>query len=272
MSTNVSYNSINKIRMKLLLFIDKEVQSSKINYLKGAPKTYPELLQLVKFEETFSQNKPDETQLSFIQKPENIMKCYKPSRNYIENYQKKAIISKIKNIKNSKSEIFHSNFNPKKNTKKTNARLKPINEYKNKYYDLNATNIINLKGKVYSIKSTKKKRSSVIEISNKQENGEEYLIKLCESLKIMKQEQMRKKSNVCFFSNLSRPKEKITNLTSSHLFNKQGNNKKENVSTTKHIDTINRNNTKINKKKSFHKKSIIKANSNANNKSNVTKK
>ena len=144
------------------------------------------------------------------------------------------------------------------------AYLKSIHKNKKDHKKLNLNILINLNGKVYFIKSSKK-ISRVMKIIQKQEKDEEYLIKLCNSLKIMKPKHKTKKSIYCLYSNLSKSKEKVTRNDSFHLSKKHLKNKKRNFSTTKHLDEINNKNDKINKIKPFHEKSTKKNNYNTNN-------
>ena len=272
MDTKITYNSINNIRTKLLLFIDKEIRSNKIKNIKLISKTHQGFTPRIQLEETFSQTKQDEIYLSFNQKEQDRIKLCESSKKYIEtNYNKisnKIIISKFKNHKNKRNEIFHSNFYPKKDIEQNNSIcLEIINEYKNKKDNLNSNEIFNLNGKIYSIKSSKK-ISSVINISDKSTKGEKYLQKLCDSLKITKPKQIRKRSSVCFYSNFSKSKDKLTRLVSFHLLNQYGKNQKAGISTTKHVDEVNRIKNKIKKIKLLHRKFTKK--DNLNNNSNIS--
>ena len=250
MNKNVSYNSINNIRAKLLLFIDKEIRTNKIKLLKVIPKACPEFSPRIQFEETFYQNIKDEIHFSLEYNHQNsISFCKSPKKN-IENYQhtitNNNTIQKFKTNQNNKTGVFHSNFYLKKNIEKNNTTyLKPNNS---KNYNLASSTIINLKGKVYIFKSARK-IANVIKISDKSEKGEKYLKKLCNSLKIIKpRERNKKKAAVCFYTN---PSLKY---------------KKGGTSTVKQVDDINIIKSKVNKTKTFHGKSIIKDNSNTNNK------
>ena len=247
MNRNISYNSINNIRAKLLLFIDKEIRTNKIKILKIIPKTRPGFSPRIQFEETFYQNKQDEIHFSLDQNRQNTTSFSKSPNKFTENRQNTIpnnnILQKFKTNQNNKSGIFHSNLYLKKNIEKNNPTyLKPNYKHNSKNCRLVSNTIINLKGKVYMVKS-KKKISNVIKISDKSDKGEKYLKKLCGSLKIIKpRERNKKKSVICFNKNLS-------------LKNKKGD-----VSAIKRVDDINKLKTKVNKVKVFHRKSIIKDN------------
>ena len=265
MEGNISYNFINKIRTKLLLFIDKEMQPYKINRLKKISNTQPITSPFIQFEEIFTQKKPDDIYYSFSQNNQNIIKSFKSPKKYIENRQNKtpdnSIISEIKKNKNKKNEILHTNLYSKKTTENNNTSyLEFTHHYKTKNSNLNTNVTINLKEKVYP-----KKISMVQKKSKKPKKNEEYLKKLCNSLKIMKLKQNRKTSSVCFYTELSKSKEKHSRIASSNLSIQCGKNNKNEVSTSKHIATINRNKNKVNKIKTFYRKLTKKDNSNFNN-------
>ena len=261
MITNISYITTNKIRTKLLLFIDKEIRTKKTNTLKIIKNAQSDSVHYIKFEETFSQNDPDKIYFSFCQEHKNFIKFNKPTNKYITNHQNhitnKNIIPKYK--------IHHCSLYPKNNPEKNNtANLTFIHENKYRNYDLKSNIIINLKGKVYHIKSAKK-ISSVIEISDKPENDERYLKKLCNSLKIMKFKKNTKRSSICFCKNLIKSRDKLNPHNSFNFFTEYEKNRIRGASTSKNVVNINRIKTKANKIKPFYRKITKKNNSNYNN-------
>ena len=269
MNTNISYNFINTVRTRLLLFIDKEIRANKLNNLRLIPNTPSEFSHRIQFEETFSQNRKDGINFSSVKNWQSNVNIYKSQEKYIENYQNKIVNNNMKRKydthKASKINIFNDNIYPKTNTAKNNINyLKPILECSNKNNNLSSSIIIDFKGKVYSIKSTKK-ISSTINISNKSKKGEKYLKRLCESLKIMKPKQIAKKSGAGFYLHLSKSREKLIRVASpSRFFNQHGKNKGRAISTVKNFGSIQRIKAKINKIKPFQTKSIKKYSSNTN--------
>ena len=267
---NVSYNIINSVRMKLLLFIDKEIRANKKNNLKLLPKVSPEFNHLIKCEETFFHNKQDEIHFSCFQNQQNIGHFFKSAKEYTENHQNKilnnSIISIFENNKIKKTVILHSDFYPRNHKEKNKTTyLKSIREYNNKNYsNLSSNVIIDFKGKFYSIMTTKKTLSAK-KLSYKSKKGGKYLKKLCYSLRIMKSKQIRIKSSICFH-NSSMPKDKLVRVaSSSHFFDQNKKRKGKGASTVKIVDATHRIKKKLNKIKLFQIKSIKKSNSNTNN-------
>ena len=258
MNTNISYNSINNIRTKLLLFIDKEIRANNIKNLKLIPK----INSCIQFEETFSQNNLDEIHFSFCQDHQNIINTCEPPKKHIKNHQKnipnKNIIPKFKISQDSKNKVIHCSFYPKKEIEKNNTTNLELNhEYENNNYNLSSNLILGLKRKV--VKKTKK-ISEVIKFPKKSEKGEQYLKKLCNNLKIMKLKENRKKSKFCFCTNLSKSKSKLRRFASFHFIIHNEKNKRKGAPTSKHSNDINDFKTKIKKIKPFHRKSSIKDN------------
>lgn len=275
MNTKISYNSINAIRTKLLLFIDEEIRTNKTNNLKIISNVLPGLNSCIKFEETFSQNKTYEIYFSNSQNHQNVVNFPKSAKKHIENHlniiSKNSNISKSKINKNKKNEIFYNNFFPKTVTQKKNITyLKHSHDYKNQKFNSSSNAIISFKKKANPIKS--KIISDSKKIYNKPAKSEIYLKKLCCNLKIMKKKQNRKKASVCFSTNSLKSKNKTTRFASSNSFLKHGKNDREEVSTFKYIAFNNRIKTKANKIKTIYKKLNKKDNSNSNNINTASRK
>ena len=196
-----SYITANKIRMKLLLLIDKELLSNnknlctKLNVLENT----------IEFSESFSYTSRD---------------------NY--SFSKKSTIENTPNIKEYRLNS-HKKTDPKIKSNSCSLNLaggfKKCNTYKDKarkIYD-----IIYLNGKSYSIKKFNR-YCSCVPIHNEKIKDQRYLKKLCDSLKIPHKKKERRIS--CELSNFD-------NCYPKYLI-KGVNVKKRGDKTWKHGDTI----------------------------------
>ena len=182
MATNFSYESIaNKIRTKLLLFIDQEIQSK------------------IKQKKLFYNPQLEEKRSTILYS--NINKMYSNHENtfYISFAKFKDKISKnqikLKKNRHSSQESLSTCFATSKTKAKIfqNRNLKNIPVYYgsptkkiNIHNDLlSFNNIINIKENFYAIKK-ELKLSSTFQIYKKPKTDKKYLKKLCDSLKIMK--------------------------------------------------------------------------------------
>ena len=153
-----------RIRTKLLLFIDNEIQS-KIKQNNKNLKFKCEAEIKIGFEETFTQKQSckhvySSSDLFETKKNDNSDK----SLSTIDGSPNKVI---------KKSNIKRSSTHSKTTIKKVNSSNKLLN------------NIVNLNEKNYAIKTQTKKLSALLKL-NKQINASEYLKTLCNNLKISK--------------------------------------------------------------------------------------
>ena len=149
-SLQKSYYKINQIRTKLLLFIDKEIQSKiKQNTQRLKYNCKNDTKITISFEETFSQNQTS------------------------KNKHSSSITCKTPKIINS-GKTF-STVDDSSNTKEENRQNKLSN------------NIICFRKKTYSIKNLSKQSSTFLILPN-QKNSAEYLKTLCDKLKICENE------------------------------------------------------------------------------------
>ena len=168
-SSNIhsSYEVANKIRMKLLLFVDKELLSNNKNLFT----------KLNKFEKTI------EFTESFSYRTNRISSFSKTSTNEnTPNTKEFRLISHKKTAPEIKNN--NSNFNLIRGFKKYGSFT---------HGNKNLNDIIYLGGKIYSIKKFYK-HSSCIPLYNKTRKDKNYLKKLCDSLKIPSKKKERRKS------------------------------------------------------------------------------
>ena len=162
-----SYSKNNKIRTKLLLFIDNEIQSKiKENGQKLKFTVEYETEFKISFEETFTQthtNKYDFYSLNTQkkQKDDNIGKSYSTI-----DYSSKKISGKL--YQNERGIIHSKTLN-----KEDNLQKKILN------------NTICFNNKIYTIKNVSRQSSTFL-ILKKQKNAAAYLKNLCNNLKITK--------------------------------------------------------------------------------------
>ena len=260
METSNQYKKANKIRMKLLLFIDKEIQSDKKNNQKIIQKRNQEYTSLIQFEETFFQNES----FHFVE----INKIIFDSKMKKGKEKNKKLVSKndstpIFKIPQNKGILLPSNFFIHKTAKKEKSTtfLNPICELKKAHSTL-FSNHIKLEKKVYSMK-LKKKLSSVLEIYTKPKNDKKYLKDLCNNLKRMRPNANRQKST-SFINNLSKSKNTFTHFAATQklkLFKKN----KRGSATCKHYEKIKETKTHFKKKESPLRKFAKKRSSNTYN-------
>ena len=160
-----SYIKNNRIRTKLLLFIDNEIQckiKQNIQNLKFNNGNENEIK--ISFEETFIQNQKYEFSFS------NTLKTKK-------NFNSDKSFSTIDDSSNKNNNKSYKNerYNTHSNT------ISEVNNCSNKLFN----NIINFKEKIYSIKNLSRQSSTFL-ILPKQKNASEYLKSLCNNLKICK--------------------------------------------------------------------------------------
>ena len=182
------YSKHNRIRSKLLLFIDNEIQSKiKESNQNLKLNCEDEILIKISFEETFTQKQinnhyhSSSSSILKIRKNNNSDKSFST----IDNSPNKITKTSTKKIRNS-----HSKTLIKKDTST------------NKLFD----NIICFNEKVYSLKNVSRQSSTFL-ILPKQKKSAEYLKSLCNNLKICKND----KKPVKKFKTLS-IKSKLLNL------------------------------------------------------------
>ena len=166
-NTKNLYYRNNQIRAKLLLFIDKEIQSKiKQNNKNLKFKCINESLTKINFEETFTHKKTKKRHFSFS----NTLKTKNT-----DNSEKS--VSTIDDTSNKTSVKLHK----KKNITHSRTLSREKDGRSNKLIN----NVICFDKKIYSIKNISK-RSSAFLILPKQKNAAEYLKNLCNNLKISK--------------------------------------------------------------------------------------
>ena len=157
-SCNKLYNTANKIRMKLLLFIDNEIQkkskkSKNINtYIKNEIKSHSNQIYL---EETFTESYRTQFYFSFTQ--ENCQSCLK---------KKATICNNSLNL----SDVILGKCKKRKYITKTNTNFFSIEAKANEKFRKNDSNIIVNKNRILN-----KKEKNI---------GRDYLLQLCHSLKL----------------------------------------------------------------------------------------
>ena len=170
MNTNMKnlYSRNNQIRTKLLLFIDKEIQSKIKQPIKNLKfKCIDESLIKINVEETFTHKKSKKRDFSFT----NTLKTKKTD--------------------NSEKSVSTNDDNSNKTSEKSNKKKKIITSSRTLSRDAVCrsnkliNNVICFNKKIYSIKNVSK-RSSAFLILPKQKNAAEYLKNLCNNLKISK--------------------------------------------------------------------------------------
>ena len=162
-----SYCKINRIRTKLLLLIDSEIQSKiKQNHRNLKYKYEDENLFRVSFEETFIHKQDIKYDFS------------------------SSIILNSKKIDNSGKSFLTTEDSTNKITEKSqekeknNIRSKTLSKECNNSNKL-INNVICSRKKIYSIKNITKQSSTFL-ILSKQKNGAKYLKNLCNNIKICK--------------------------------------------------------------------------------------
>ena len=162
-----SYCKNNRIRSKLLLFIDNEIQTKiKQNTQNIFFKCEDETQIGITFEETFTHKQINKFDLS------------------------SSNIPMLKKFDNSDKSFSTVDDSPNKMSKNSNQKKRNNIHYKtfsneNKCSNKSSNNIINFNKKNYSIKNLIKQSSTFL-ILPKQKNATEYLKNLCNNLKICK--------------------------------------------------------------------------------------
>ena len=160
MNTQNSYFKYNRIRSKLLLFIDNEIQSKIKQKDQNLNNCEAEIT--ISFEESFSQKQTNKYDFSFS----NIQTKKNDSSN--------KSISTIDDSPNKKSDKKErNNTHSKMLLKESNCPKKLLNS------------VICFNKKCYSIKHLSRQSSTFL-ILHKQKNAAEYLKNLCNNLKICK--------------------------------------------------------------------------------------
>ena len=251
METSNLYNTANKTRTKLLLFIDKEVQSRKKYNSKLIQQENPQCTSLIYLEETFSQIEP----IHFYTIERNKKRFCTEIKKHIENHQnlnsKTQRTQKLRIRQNAKTEIHKDSFQKKTESERNSNIFPNSKEYKKICSTLNF-NLIHLKEKVYSMKF-KRKTSSVLEIYSKPKNDKKYLIELCNNLKIMRPKVNRQKSSTFLSKNLNKSKFTFASMAVTQSFKSFKRRNRCSV-TCKNIDKNKEIKSKFKKKESLFKK------------------
>ena len=251
MATSNLYKTANKTRTKLLLFIDKEIQTRKKYNSKFIQKENPQCNSLIYLEETFSQIQP--TRFYTIEINKNIL--YKKFKKYIENHQnsisKTQRTNKLEIRQNKRLEIHKNSLQTKTESERNSNIFTNTKDYKKICSTLNF-NLIHLKEKVYSMK-VKRKTSSVLEIYSKPKNDKKYLIELCNNLKIMRPKVNRQKSSTFLSKNLNKSKFTFASMAVTQSFKSFKRRNRCSV-TCKNIDKNKEIKSKFKKKESLFKK------------------
>ena len=237
MSMSNMYKTANKVRMKLLLFIDKEIQFRKKTNSEFIQKENKESISLIHLEETFSQIEPIHFSPIKIYKKILSKESQKPSEKMKNLISKNGVGSKFQIKQNKKIEICFDSLHRK-------------TDPEGKYSTLN-TNLIHFNEKVYSMK-VKRKTSSVLEINSKPKNDKNYLIELCNNLKIMKPKISKQKSSTLLHKNVTKSKYTFTHLATTQSLNPFKKNNKGSV-TCKNINKNKEIKFKFKKKESLFK-------------------
>ena len=257
MATSNLYKTANKTRTKLLLFIDKEIQTRKKYNSKFIQQENPQCNSLIYLEETFSQIQP--TRFYTIEINKNTL--YKKFKKYIENHQnsisKTQRTNKLEIRQNKRLEIHKNSLQTKTESERNSNIFTNTKDYKKICSTLNF-NLIHLKEKVYSMK-VKRKTSSVLEIYSKPKNDKKYLIELCNNLKIMRPKLKRQKSSTFLEKALSKSKYSLACMTATQSL-KTFKRRNRGTVTCKNINKIKEIRPKFKKKESLFKKMVTKNN------------
>ena len=251
MASSNLYKTANKIRMKLLLFVDKEIQSRKRYNSKFIKKDNQECSSLIYLEETFSQIEYIRFYTIEINKKFFCKNIKKNNEKIQKSIPKTERTHKLKIPQNKKKETNNDNFQNKTDRGGNSNIFLNFREYKNTYSTLNF-NLIQLKENIYSMK-VKRKTSSVIEIYRKPKNDKKYLIELCKNLKIMKPKVNRQKSSSFLGKNLNKAKYTFTRMATAQSLKPFKKNIKGSV-TCKNVDKNKDIKSKFKKKESLFKK------------------
>ena len=258
MDKNTKHKIANNVRMKLLLFIDREIHSHKKNNSKFIQKENLECTSLIYLEETFCQNISIYFYFTGINKIfyENMKKRTEIHKNTTSAIGAIPVFITSQSKKLKKQFSYFRHETTKEEEK--NIFLNTISKYKKIDSALNPN--FDLKEKVYSMK-TKKNTSNYLDLNKKLKRDKKYLLKLCNSLKIMKSKDKIPESNKFLIKNI--PKSKYTsNAATTHFLitlkkNKRRASEYKNIYETEEVKTKT-------KKKSLSRK-IKKNNSNINN-------
>ena len=263
-SMNITYNHINNIRMKLLLFIDKEIQSNKkkdrkLNFIKQYD---TENIHQIELEETYYEEKEEDHEI--------IISPFKLDSFILPKKRGSVIITSKTKIINSISPIFNKNTFSKNiniNNKNNNRFRKTVLEKNNNHFKKptqihhkrtvlgsaeSCDTVIKLKEKEYSIRRTNR-ISSVVKIYNEQKKDALYLKNLCNSIKLKKIDNKIDKNPGFFFDKVAKSTEAAFVKKGSNCLIFRINKKKRGESTCKNEEDIKKRKTKT-KMKSIIKK------------------
>ena len=208
------YKTANKVRTKLLLFIDKEIQSRQKTNSKFIQRGNTECTSLIHLEETFSQIESIYFSPIKIYKKVIAAEISERTDKHKNKISKNDMIYKFKIPQNKNIEIHFDNLHRKTDPEGKNDICFNSSVYKKTYSTLN-TNLIRFKEKVYSMK-VKRKTSSVLEIYSKPKKDKKYLIELCNNLKIMRPKLSKQKSSTLLRKNFAKSKCTFTRLATTH--------------------------------------------------------